>query len=876
MEIFEYLPDYQVLICKPCRYAVTPSRFQRHVRTHHGYTAGFRTHREIRATRAIIETNYVWKDPDHEPIPVPPPDTPPIPSLPLVSGFSCLGCSYICGTSNSIRLHVSQKHLELRRPCGRPTAVQLEANRSQLRWEPTFCQRFFVHGPQSSYFRVLPAASPDHLLADRRSQPPDVLSPTDSMRAQIEEQLVDSAAVTEQWRQTIPNAATVAEVSPWLEMTRWPKYLKGHNFTAAAALAVKPDCVTEPLLSELVKSVERVIEEGHRSIQEDKVNVFDQARINSFIQRRRAFDRPLMVKLQKATWRQYVSIWQRLVCFAYRTAQPEQPVHLSHQMTNTQAAHFDQIVQLGEDVLRQTAEDSDGLADPNHLRLLQEIRSRLDRAMLLFSISLLDHTLKGDLFESTLVGFLAVLSINVPKQILQDACDYTSKLSGLIKIGQVLVVQRSVLAASEGEVEHPADLLDEMRERFMIHGSRSPFNWALRLRAYGKKVRNSTTSLGYIQWSEDKESLSYKTTELRMNGFKEFVQTQVELIQAQLEDLLLLHHDECREDTVPTFVLRRLKDDPSQNARSWSFLADPRNREELPDRSRWVLDRVLDTEWLRDEFLKVKSDGSFHWLHRSVDRYLYRVDRFLERLLLLVHITSGQPARGTEIISLRYQNTVEGHLRNIFIEDGLVSTVTAYHKGYSVTGSTKIIHRYLPKEIGELLVYYLWLIRPFTEKLRLLAYADKSPPSSFLWGKGSASWDGSRLTTQLKDEAKKYLKTDLNIHVYRHVAIAISKTHLACGGFKRDYGLEENRVDRQATHASWIAGTIYARGLEEAPGHVEARRAEYRAVSREWHSFLGFRTFMGKRRHPLEEIENEVRTKRAKQSKTHVDELNWG
>ena len=139
----------------------------------------------------------------------------------------------------------------------------------------------------------------------------------------------------------------------------------------------------------------------------------------------------------------------------------------------------------------------------------------------------------------------------------------------------MLVVQRSVLAADEGEVEYPADLLDEMRERFIIHGSRSPFNWALRLRAYGKKVRNSTTSLGYIQWSEDKESLSYKITELRMNGFKDFIRTEVELIQAQLEDLLLLHADECKEDTVPSFILRRLKDNPAENARSWSFLTRP-------------------------------------------------------------------------------------------------------------------------------------------------------------------------------------------------------------------------------------------------------------------------------------------------------------
>ena len=85
----------------------------------------------------------------------------------------------------------------------------------------------------------------------------------------------------------------------------------------------------------------------------------------------------------------------------------------------------------------------------------------------------------------------------------------------------------------------------------------------------------------------------------------------------------------------------------------------------------------------------------------------------MEYLLLLVHLTLGQPARGTEILSIRFQNTVHGHHRNIFVDSGMISTVTSYHKGYSVTGSTKIIHRFLPKEVGELLVYYLWLVQPF-------------------------------------------------------------------------------------------------------------------------------------------------------------------
>jgi hypothetical protein len=61
---------------------------------------------------------------------------------------------------------------------------------------------------------------------------------------------------------------------------------------------------------------------------------------------------------------------------------------------------------------------------------------------------------------------------------------------------------------------------------------------------------------------------------------------------------------------------------------------------------------------------------------------LRQVDTFLQRLLLLTHITGGQPARGTELLSIQYCNTVHGLLRNIFIENGLVSFVTCYHKGY--------------------------------------------------------------------------------------------------------------------------------------------------------------------------------------------------
>jgi len=225
-----------------------------------------------------------------------------------------------------------------------------------------------------------------------------------------------------------------------------------------------------------------------------------------------------------------------------------------------------------------------------------------------------------------------------------------------------------------------------------------------------------------------------------------------------------------------------------------------------------------------------------------VQRYKTKVEGFLESLLLLVHITGGQPGRGTELTSLRHINTISDYHRNIFADHGMINTVTTYHKGYSITGSAKIIHRFLPKEVGELLVYYLRLVLSFCQKLDLLVFRSPDQPSSFLWPKsgGRDSWGSERLSRVLKREFMNTIGVPMSIVVWRHLAIAISRKHLACGGFKRDYDMDETTFDNQSCHATRTARSIYARGLEEAADHIEARKESYRKVSQEWHAFLGF------------------------------------
>jgi hypothetical protein len=77
------------------------------------------------------------------------------------------------------------------------------------------------------------------------------------------------------------------------------------------------------------------------------------------------------------------------------------------------------------------------------------------------------------------------------------------------------------------------------------------------------------------------------------------------------------------------------------------------------------------------------------------------------QLLILMHIIGGQLARALEILSVRYKNIAKGNHRNLFVEDRLVVFVTQYYKGYAISGNIKIIYRYLPREVSELVVCYL-------------------------------------------------------------------------------------------------------------------------------------------------------------------------
>ena len=291
MELFSFLKDYKTWVCVPCGYGVRPQHYAAHFRRFHTDHPHLNTGSKTRDVRdELLQKAPI--DPDSTYFIMPHAGTSALPYLPLHIGARCLRCPYVSVSKETMRKHCSREHIEDNRREGRPSKT---AEPVAPRWKTVSCQRLFVSGAKSHYFEVItPAELQEEEETKQQRNIATMLSKSDHIRLQIDKALEEGGQEAQAQEDVIRDNATQTEVSPWLEMTHWPKYLKGYSFGEVAPSASLADPMSKPILVEFSNSLDRIVEEAHSSICNDKVNVFNQARINSFIQKRRAFDRPLL------------------------------------------------------------------------------------------------------------------------------------------------------------------------------------------------------------------------------------------------------------------------------------------------------------------------------------------------------------------------------------------------------------------------------------------------------------------------------------------------------------------------------------------------------------------------------------------------------
>jgi hypothetical protein len=102
-DLLHYNPTHLILICLECQYAIQKSAVSSHLLRHKIY-------REERQQLLSYVTNLNLLEP--EDVSLPPPESPPIEGLPIITGYRCVqdGCRSLCASLKRMRKHQSEIH----------------------------------------------------------------------------------------------------------------------------------------------------------------------------------------------------------------------------------------------------------------------------------------------------------------------------------------------------------------------------------------------------------------------------------------------------------------------------------------------------------------------------------------------------------------------------------------------------------------------------------------------------------------------------------------------------------------------------------------------------------------------------------------------
>ena len=214
-KVFQHRPEYRIIVCITCRFAVVPDQVQTHLQKGHPKVSASSRRSIVQICQNLSEVARTVEE-----VAFPSPGEERIPGLPTYEdGMRCtaidhagIQCTYICrGKTFGIQKHCTESHgwVNSQKRGGHSRAKSVHsANRM---WhEGQACQRFFKTGKWQRYFQVKARArEPTTSQAGQRDER------AEQMLAEM-----DAAIEAAQSQRKIDGSANRYVANPWLSFTK--------------------------------------------------------------------------------------------------------------------------------------------------------------------------------------------------------------------------------------------------------------------------------------------------------------------------------------------------------------------------------------------------------------------------------------------------------------------------------------------------------------------------------------------------------------------------------------------------------------------------------------------------------------------------------
>lgn len=387
---------------------------------------------------------------------------------------------------------------------------------------------------------------------------------------------------------------------------------------------------------------------------------------------------------------------------------------------------------------------------------------------------LMQDTSKGGLYDSPLMHYLAVQGIDPRTKSFRPAFSYTPTLGRMLWIARLIMLEIAVPLApwpklglkAKQDIESIPDRVHELRSRHLCEGSYSPTSSILTQLAMGKKYNTTHQSPTNIHWSNDEQTIYYLGEGVDLKKICTMCSRLISELQEMIQSLKF-------DVETPPIDLANVVDSMAWGSEfrrlDYSFITHAKNQERTNVGWEYLYKHARrgNQRW---RLVRKAIDGSYEWNDAQKQGYLNQEGQFLRKLMVVMHVSGGQPARGPEIGSIKVSNSVYS-ARNLYVINGRVCFLTMYDKARKRRGNTEYIIRCLPDEVSQVLVQYLVYVRPFARAL-------DQRESAYLFADRRGPWAGEQLTQALSRATSKHLGVRLTVSGWRHVAIGIAVRHL--------------------------------------------------------------------------------------------------
>ena len=816
---FYYDPDYKVLICKKCKHAIRG--LETHLEDAHGLKK-----KDRQPLLKHFSSLFLAKPED---VHTPPSNGPLFDALgDPISAFQCMDCNHISTNRKSMQGHCNKTH-------------QWHYSKDDpIHWTEVHVQTFFL-GFHQRYFVVRKESTP--------TQSQIVLTEEDQDdKAQLLQEFEESRERDAERQAVVEKEMEKSDNTGWWNLVRWRDHFAECNIKRIAHASRIPDRRDE-LLKHAASIVDLMIKgavAGLSSLHDDTPFWLRTANATNTVQ-----NRP-MVRLQnEESLDRYVGYWRRfmLYCLRVSEAMDIEEDDVSSSDEDNRSGRSNSRVDSEPDLqfedcrklVKFNAEQRQRLGEMwASLQAKEDEKTQVGK-MITLSISFILQSLKGfDQFDSPMVHFAAVLGIDEEGVRLRKGEECSFIMAGFLYCIRVLFVEHTLPAATRTEqTQVDIDRFLELRQKYLVVGGYCPTGFIIKWLGYGKTISMQSGNSPSVTWSRvcDRDILYFHGKPLPMSQFRSAIHDMIRDAEDILWRDLMWSEDGERFE----IDLMSINDDLASVQRGESFVT--RSMNQLGGKQGWMADRMMSAK--KSKRLRVDKK----WRMTRVREYSQRVRDFLELLLVLIHMTAGQPARGEEITPIRHRN---GFLqeRNIFVIDEQVMFVTRYHKSQALFGRPKVIPRFLPWRVGQLVAVFLTYVQEFKEDLD--QQTNGLPRSDHLFHDKHGSWSTENLTKVLQRETAIRMELKLGTLDYRHVVISIGRKYIG-PGFMRELKVHDQMEDEdtdviesqvetvfnlQSAHQGGAAMRYGVRG-DIVRSLTEESLLVFGELSDKWHVFLG-------------------------------------